>query len=98
MCLFLWWRTSYHWQATALKLSPTTYRVLGQELLFTYSRRGTNSQATPELFNVCVTGCDKFASNHSWTEFDYSFFYLVLKNILTEDTVVQPGVFGISAA
>ena len=50
-------RKSYDWQAMAWKQCPRTHHVLVWTLLgllFTNSRHGTYSQATPRLLNVCV--------------------------------------------
>ena len=49
-----------------LKTVSKTLCVLGRQLLallFTYSGRGTYSQATPRLLNACVMGCGELASN-----------------------------------
>ena len=52
---------SYNWRASATKRSPSTQDALVWQLtctwlLFTYSRCGTYSQATPGLLNTCITG------------------------------------------
>ena len=58
--LFRFGRTSYDWRATAKKQSPSMQDSLVRWflwLLFTYSRCGTYSQATPGLLNANVIQC-----------------------------------------
>ena len=98
--------TSYDWQATAKKRSPSMQDAHVRRLLwllFTYSGCGTYSQATPGLLNACVTVCDEFASrqlsvSRSWTMV-FS-IYLILKTSLsaTEDAVVHLDTFWISCS
>ena len=52
--------TSYDWSATAKKQSPSMQDARVHQflcLLFTHSRHGTYSQATPVLLNSCVLQC-----------------------------------------
>ena len=68
ICTCLELCVKYDWRATALKLSPDHNAVsIGCFFGFScnkcmYTGRDTNSQATPGLLNVCVTGCEEFAA------------------------------------